>query len=116
MAELHSVDIEVIEQTSSLTRGEGKGWEIGARKNVKSWLGPAQEVLALSSVPEAIRSELDLNSFKEEWERYMEWLTLVDDVNNGSRRVFAHNDAQYGNLLRMKRLTKGVDEHRQVRF
>lgn len=112
MAELHSVDIEVVEETSPETRGEGKGWEIGAKKNVKSWLGPAQEVLALPSVSEAIRKEFDLNSFNKEWHRYMQWLSKVDDVHNGSRRVFAHNDAQYGNLLR---LTKGgIVDHRQV--
>jgi len=44
MAELHCVDIEAIEETSPVTRGEGKGWEIGAKKNVKAWLAPAREV------------------------------------------------------------------------
>lgn len=114
MAELHSVDIEVVEDTSLQFRGEGMGWGVGVKKNVKSWLDPAQEVLALSSVSAAIREELDLKRFKEEWAAYTRWLSTVDDVNHGSRRVFAHNDAQYGNLLRLKHLTEGLDEHRQV--
>jgi choline kinase len=115
MAELHFVDIEAIEQTSTSTRGEGKGWEIGVKKNVKSWLAPAAEVLALPSVPDTIRAELDLKAFKEEWDKYMAWLSTVDDVHNGSRRVFAHNDTQYGNLLRLQHPKEFVDEHRQVR-
>lgn len=115
MAELHSVDIEAIEETSTSTRGEGKGWEIGVKKNVKSWLDPAAEVLALPSVSDAIRAELDLKSFKEDWNKYLAWLSTVDDINNGSRRVFAHNDTQYGNLLRLQHPKEFIDEHRQVR-
>ncbi|KAG5648208.1 hypothetical protein DXG03_006163 [Asterophora parasitica] len=114
MAELHSVDIEVVENTSPETRGEGKGWEIGARKNVTSWLGPAEEVLALSSVKDTVRAELDLQTFKQEWNKYLAWLSTVDDTHNGSRRVFAHNDTQYGNLLRLQDSKDFVDEHRQL--
>ncbi|KAF8078286.1 choline kinase, cytoplasm [Lyophyllum atratum] len=114
MAELHSVDIEVIENISPDTLGEGKGWEIGARKNVLSWLGPAEEVLALPSVKESVRAELNLQTFRREWDTYMGWLATVDDVHNGSRRVFAHNDTQYGNLLRLQRPKDLVDEHRQL--
>ncbi|KAJ3918181.1 kinase-like protein [Lentinula edodes] len=33
---------------------------------------------------------------------YLTWLSNVDDVHNGSRRVVAHNDTQYGNLLRLE--------------
>ncbi|KAF9459434.1 choline kinase, cytoplasm [Collybia nuda] len=113
MAELHSVDIEAIEQTST-SREEGKRWEIGVRKNVKSWLVPAADVLALPSVSDTIRAEFDLNTFKEDWKRYMTWLSTVDDVTNGSRRVFAHNDTQYGNLLRLQHPKEFVDEHRQI--
>jgi len=114
MAELHSVDIEAIENTSPDTLGEGKGWEIGAKKNVLSWLDPAEEVLALPSVKESVRAELDLQTFKSEWNTYMGWLSTVDDVHNGSRRVFAHNDTQYGNLLRLQHPKDFVDEHRQL--
>lgn len=114
MAELHSVDIEVVEETSPTTRGEGKGWVIGAKKNVKSWLSPAAEVLALPMISETVRKEIDLVRFKEEWTSYMRWLSAVDDVQHGSKRVFAHNDAQYGNLLRLTDTKEGSAEHRQV--
>lgn len=106
MAELHSVDIEVV---------EGVGWEVGVEKNVHSWLAPAREVLKLSSLPESIERELDLDAFKRDWDRYSRWLAKVDDVHAGSRRVFAHNDTQYGNLLRLKHPKDGADDHRQVR-
>ncbi|ESK98495.1 choline kinase [Moniliophthora roreri MCA 2997] len=114
MAELHSVDVEVIEETSAETRGEGKGWEISAKKNVKAWLGPAKEVLQLPALSQADREELDLDKFKQDWDRYMKWLASVDDVTNASRRVFAHNDAQYGNLLRLTKVKDGLAPHRQI--
>lgn len=114
MAELHSVDIEAVEDTSPQTRGEGKGWKIGAKKNVQSWLGPAEEVLALPSVKDSVREQLDLQTFRREWNTYMVWLSTVDDVHNGSRRVFAHNDTQYGNLLRLQDPKDFIDEHRQL--
>ncbi len=53
-AELHSVDIEVVEETLPETRGEGKGWDLSAKVNVKSWLPLAQAVLALPNVPRSI--------------------------------------------------------------
>ncbi|KAG5636749.1 hypothetical protein H0H81_006968 [Sphagnurus paluster] len=114
MAELHSVDIEVVEGTSPQTRGEGKGWDIGVKKNVQCWLGPAEEVLTLPHVSDTVRRELDLQAFKREWHAYLDWLSTVDDTHNGSRRVFAHNDTQYGNLLRLQDQKDLVDEHRQL--
>lgn len=107
MAEFHSVDIEVV---------EGEGWDIAVENNVRSWLPPARAVLELPSLPEDIKRELDLNDFWRDWDRYSRWLAKVDDVHSGSRRVFAHNDTQYGNLLRLRRPKEGVDDHRQVRF
>ncbi|KAL0950811.1 hypothetical protein HGRIS_007575 [Hohenbuehelia grisea] len=114
MAELHSVDIEVVEDTTPSKRGEGKGWEIGAKKNVKSWLSPAREVLALPGVSDEDRKVLDIDDFESQWTRYLKWLSGIDDVNTGSKRVFAHNDTQYGNLLRLAKLKEGVPEHRQI--
>ncbi|KAJ7770796.1 choline kinase cytoplasm [Mycena maculata] len=114
MAELHSVDIEAVEQTSPDNRGEGKGWEISAKKNVKSWIHPAREVLGLPTVSETLRRELDLDSFKSNWDMYMQWLATVDDVKRGSRRVYAHNDAQYGNLLLLSERNENMPEHRQI--
>jgi choline kinase len=113
MAELHSVDIDVVEGNSTQTR-EGKGWETGVEKNVRLWLGPARQVLALPSISDIVRRDLDLHRFEQEWHRYMLWLSKVDDLRTGSRRVFAHNDTQYGNLLRLKHPSEGLDEHRQV--
>jgi choline kinase len=110
MAELHSVDIEAIEQTS----GNSKGWEIGVKINVKSWLGPAREVLSLPFVSEAVRKEVDLDGFEEDWHKYMKWLSEVEKIEGAGRTVFAHNDAQYGNLLMLTKLPAGVPEHRQV--
>jgi len=114
MAELHSVDIEAVEGTSQDSRGEGKGWEIGAKKNVKSWIHPAREVLALPSVSDTLRGELDLDRFMDDWERYMQWLASVDDVTKRSRRVYAHNDTQYGNLLLLNKRNENLPEHRQI--
>lgn len=116
MAELHSVDIEAVEDTSPETRGEGKGWEIGATKNVRTWLDIAVEVLQLPNVPSSVKEELNIDAFREEWNAYIVWLKEKDDRNAGSRRVFAHNDAQYGNLLRVKNLKEGLPDHRQVSF
>lgn len=114
MAELHSVDIDVVEGNSTQT-GEGKGWETGVEKNVRLWLGPARQVLALPFISDIVRRDLDLNRFEQEWHRYMLWLSKkVDDLHIGSRRVFAHNDTQYGNLLRLKHPSEGLDEHRQI--
>ncbi|KAJ7139775.1 protein kinase subdomain-containing protein PKL/CAK/ChoK [Mycena epipterygia] len=114
MAELHSVDIEAVEGTSLESRGEGAGWEIGAKKNVKSWIHPAREVLALPTVSEILRREFDLDAFKKDWDMYMQWLACVDDVTKGSRRVYAHNDAQYGNLLLLTTRNEKLPEHRQL--
>ncbi|KAJ7596685.1 choline kinase, cytoplasm [Mycena floridula] len=113
MADLHLVDIEAVEETSEETRGEDRGWEIGAKKNVRNWLIPAQEVLDLPKMSRDTLQELDLEAFREQWKKYMSWLKQVDDVNMGSRRVFAHNDTQYGNLLRAT-ATIDVDDHRQI--
>ncbi|KAJ8514930.1 hypothetical protein ONZ45_g7579 [Pleurotus djamor] len=114
MAELHSVDIELVEGTSRSNRGEGKGWEIGVKRNVRSWLGPVEEVMSLPALPDVIRSTLDIPRFKLEWQQYLQWLSVVDDINGGSRRVFAHNDAQYGNLLRLAKPKDGIPPHRQI--
>lgn len=114
MAELHCVDIEAIEDTTPETRGENIGWEIAARKNVRAWLQPAREVLRLPSVSHEYKDALDFEGFVEEWRRYMSWLDSWERTHGASKRVFAHNDAQYGNLLRRKELKAGTPDHRQV--
>jgi choline kinase len=106
MAELHSVDVDVVVGPSNR---KAKEWDIEVVNNIEAWLAPAEDVLKLSVVSDAIRTQLDLKGFEGEWHRYLEWVGRAKD---GSRRVFAHNDAQYGNLLRLQ--SKAVDEHGQV--
>ncbi|KAJ3576148.1 hypothetical protein NP233_g631 [Leucocoprinus birnbaumii] len=105
MAEFHCVDIEAV---------EGEGWELGVEKNVRSWLAPARQVLRSSSLSGDIKRELDLDAFERDWDKYLSWVSKVDDVNAGSRRVFAHNDTQYGNLLRLRRPKAEAEDHRQI--
>ncbi|KAG6866842.1 hypothetical protein C0991_008778 [Blastosporella zonata] len=114
MAELHSVDIEVVEAVVVRGHEQSDGWQIGTKDNVDSWLPPAEEVLTLPFVPSRVQAELDIPAFKREWSNYLQWLSTVDDVHNGSRRVFAHNDTQYGNLLRLQHPKDTIDEHRQI--
>ncbi|CAK5280087.1 unnamed protein product [Mycena citricolor] len=104
MADLHSVDIEAI---------EGKGWEIAVKANIRSWIAPADDVLALAEFPAALRSELDFPRFKTEWDLYMSRLSSLENLPKGSRRVFAHNDTQYGNLLLLTE-EKKIPDHRQL--
>jgi choline kinase len=107
MAELHCVDIEAVGGSA-----DPQGYESLA--NVSSWLAPAEEVLALPGISDATRQELDIKRFKEEWTKFNSWV-LARPRKFGSRRVFAHNDAQYGNLLRLKDGTEaGIEEHRQI--
>jgi choline kinase len=106
MAEIHSVDIDVVVGTS-------EGNEIQIAANINSWVTSAKEVLRLPTVSDSTRQELDLSRFKDEWNRYFAWATR-EGRGLGSKRVFSHNDTQYGNLLRLKDRGGGIDEHRQV--
>ncbi|KAH7918406.1 choline kinase cytoplasm [Leucogyrophana mollusca] len=115
MAELHSVDINAVEGPLVVTSLEGKSWEIGVKKNVKTWLQPARDVLALPNVSDGDRKALDMDHFLEQWTRYMRWISHTEKIEGSSRRVFAHNDTQYGNLLRINgKLKEGAPEHRQI--
>ncbi|KAF7980875.1 hypothetical protein HWV62_36551 [Athelia sp. TMB] len=111
MFELHGVDIEAV---LPLTGSEGKGWDIGAEKNVRDWINPAREVLSLPAVPDTTRAELDIDGFFTLWEKYMRWLKEFESREGASRRVFAHNDLQYGNLLRLTRVQEGMPDHHQI--
>ena len=108
MAELHSVDLKIIEGQS-----HGSDSEFGLRKNVQSWLPHARDVLALPAISPAIRKELDLNRFQIKWESYMRWLKAA---HADAHSVLCHNDAQYGNILRLNRVEEGKPEHHQVRL
>jgi len=108
MAELHGVDVATIEGQS-----HGSNIEIGVRKNVDSWLPHARNVLALPAITPAIRKELDLDRFQTKWENYVQWLKTAGALD--ARPVFCHNDAQYGNLLRLNKVEENTPEHHQVR-
>ncbi|KAF9535501.1 protein kinase subdomain-containing protein PKL/CAK/ChoK [Crepidotus variabilis] len=107
MAELHSVDVDVVDSSPEVPGG------VEIVTNVKSWLKFAKKVLKLPGISGDIRHELDLGRFRKEWEAYVTW-ALKRQHTLGTKRVFAHNDAQYGNLLRLKNDIEGVDEHRQI--
>lgn len=114
MAELHGVDIAAIEAPSALTQGVETSWQIGAEKNIRSWLPPARLVLAFPTISETIRKELDLDVFQARWEKYIKWLHEFEQREGASNRVFCHNDAQYGNLLKLNKLKEGIPEHHQI--
>lgn len=114
MSELHRVDLGAVREAPLLTSGDGRDWEIGAKKNVEAWIAPAREVLALPSVSAAARAELDLDAFLSLWHTYMHWLEELESREGASRRVLAHNDAHYFNLLRLARVQDGAPDHHQV--
>jgi len=118
MAELHRVDIAAIEEEDRVpTNGDTKSsWNIAAKTNVRSWLKVAYEVLQISSVEDEFKSAIQLDRFVTEWEQYMAWLADWESKHVSSKRVFAHNDTQYGNLLRLRKIKEGLPEHRQVRI
>jgi choline kinase len=119
MAELHEVDIASVELQTPLAaptieESSDVTWPIAVTKNVKSWLAAAREVLALPAVSDEIRGNMDLERFKTEWDKYIRWLGKAEKTHGSSPIVFAHNDTQYGNLLRLANLKDGHAEHRQV--
>ncbi len=107
MAELHGVDLKIIEGHS-----HGSNIEIGVRKNVQSWLPHARDVLGLPAITPAIRKELDPDRFQIKWESYMRWLKAA---HVDAHPVLCHNDAQYGNILRLNSVEGDKPEH-QVRL
>ncbi|KAI0050717.1 kinase-like protein [Auriscalpium vulgare] len=115
MAELHGVDIGATEQPPvSASTHATIPLQIAAKKNVYSWLPPARHVLSLPSLPARARDALDLDVFQTKWETYMHWLEQQEAAHTPSPRVFCHNDAQYGNLLRLNKLKAGLPEHHQI--
>ena len=115
MAELHCVDVRAIEMPSPDSKGD-TCLEIAAERNVRSWLQPARQVLSLPGVPEEVKNELQLELFVHQWEWYMKQVSEWEKQHGPSPIVFAHNDAQYGNLLRLRKINKEVSDHQQVSF
>ena len=116
MAELHGVDIDAVDYDAQSQSPDGpeRGVELGAKKNTRTWLPVAREVLALPGAPAEVRQSLDLDRFEHEWHLYMQWLHQKEKTEGASRRVFSHNDTQYGNLLRLRTHKEGEAAHRQV--
>ncbi|KAG8220034.1 choline kinase cytoplasm [Butyriboletus roseoflavus] len=115
MAELHSVEITAVEGPLAVRSLEGKSWDIGVKKNVKTWLPEARQVLAHPNLDKSDRIRLNLDAFVDGWVRYLRWLSQAERAEGASRRVFAHNDTQYGNILKLTgKLAEGMPEHRQL--
>ncbi|KAI1797614.1 kinase-like protein [Ganoderma leucocontextum] len=114
MAELHGVDIDAVVCDAEPAEAPERGIQLAAFKNTKSWLASAREVLALPAAPVEVRASLDLDCFEREWHLYSQWLHQKEKSESASRRVFSHNDTQYGNLLRMRTLKQGLPSHRQI--
>jgi choline kinase len=108
MAELHQVDVDDVEGPSI------SGHEDSVKKNVKTWLPHAREVLPLITKQPSSSRAFNIDSFTDQWEKYMQWISSVEANEGVSPRVLAHNDAQYGNLLRMNPHPPNPKGHRQV--
>ncbi|KAF7982269.1 hypothetical protein HWV62_29515 [Athelia sp. TMB] len=114
LCELHCVGIDAGDGASPFAKCASGGWEIGAEENVRAWIKPARELLALPAISDAVRADLDLEGFMVLWETYMRWLRELEKREGASKRVFAHNDLQYGNLLRLTQVPEGAPEHHQI--
>jgi len=125
MRDLHSVDIATVVGGDS---GYADG-EIAARKNVREWAEPARDVLralderlarlrssnpGVNHVWSDVKSTLDFERLMQEWEMYRNWVQKWEEKHGKSPRVFAHNDAQYGNLLRLKNTIPTGPAYQQI--
>jgi len=110
MAELHQVDVDDVEGPPL------GGHEDRVNRNVHTWLPHARGVFSLPATPPSLSRTFNIDSFADQWEKYMHWISLVEAREGASRRVLAHNDAQCGNLLRMNPNPRNPNGHRQVRL
>lgn len=117
MSELHRVDVrKVVDPVEWADPADGTRGELGVKRNVRSWIPPAKEVLKLIR-DEAYKKEIDIESFAKQWDTYYKWVRdweKENDCRKESPRVFCHNDTQYGNLLRLKSLQPGKLPHQQI--
>jgi choline kinase len=117
MSELHRVDVrKVVDPVEWADPLDGTRGELGVKRNVRSWIPPAREVLKLVR-DEAYKKEVDVDLFVEQWNKYYKWVRdweKEDNCNKESPRVFCHNDTQYGNLLKLKHPQTGKRPHQQV--
>lgn len=61
-----------------------------------------------------IKEEIDLDRFYREWHAYVDWLKEWEKQHTVSPRVFAHNDTQYGNLLRLAYPKENGPNHHRI--
>lgn len=97
-------------------------------KNIRSWAEPAKkqlETLVATKDSDAIKRILGVDKIEEFFEaveKYKKWVYEKEKLSDESVKrelVFAHNDAQYGNLLRVlpppgSPLLYPQNEHRQI--
>lgn len=111
MRELHGADVRGLLLPEDMDGGSLP--EEGVRRNVRKWIGPAKRVAnALQDRDERIR-EIDLERFEREWEEYWTWLMNWEKRHGKSERVFAHNDTQYGNLLKLRNAGT-MEDHKRI--
>jgi choline kinase len=108
MAELHQVDVDDVEGPSP------SGHEDTVKKNAEAWLPHAREVLSLPVAQPSSSRAFNIDALADQWKKYMRWISDVEAKEGASPRVLAHNDAQYGNLLRMNPHSPNPKGHRQV--
>jgi len=116
MSELHRVDVrKVVDPVEWADPRDGTRGELGVKRNVRTWIPPAREVIKLVW-DEAYKKEIDIDLFAEQWGIYYKWVRDWEKADNCSRespRVFCHNDTQYGNLLKLKQPLIGKWPHQQ---
>ena len=108
MAELHQVNLDDVEGLSLSGHGDS------VKKNVRSWLPHAREVLSLPATQSRLSRTFNIDTLTGQWEKYIQWISAIEVKEGASPRVLAHNDAQYGNLLRMKPHPHNPKGHREV--
>lgn len=117
MSELHRVDVrKVVDPVEWADPKDGTRGELGVKRNVRTWIPAAREVLKLIR-NEEYKKEIDFELFVEQWTRYYNWVRdweKEEDCAKQSPRVFCHNDTQYGNLLKLKQPQVGKWPHQQI--
>jgi len=108
MRELHSVDLRLLGYEDG-RNGEPMVWTC-----LREWIALAQHVLAiLQSLGGRWKhwaETFELRRVTQQVDAYWKW--IHNEPGRGKGVVFAHNDAQYGNLLRLDQpLPKGIPEH-----
>lgn len=117
MSELHRVDVrKVVDPKQWADPGDGTRGELGVKRNVRTWIPPARDVLSLIR-NEEYKKEIDFELLVKQWDTYYKWVRdweKEDDCLKESPRVFCHNDTQYGNLLRLRTTQPGMLPHQQI--